>query len=132
MSDLLDDVLATHFMIGAALTLACAGAIVQLCGCMRVTCRELAVVSKSWGTAIAAGLVDAGLTIASAAEQLGVSRQYIERLLRGVAQTIPLGHLLALSNLAGVDPAAHTTPRTTWPKRSEANPPPRPRPARST
>ena len=66
--------------------------------------------------AVAPGLVETELTVALPAGQR-------ERLLAGVAKTIPIEHLLALSNLAGVDPAAHTTPRTTWPAK-KASPPP--------
>lgn len=116
-------VLGLHIAGGAALVLVGTVALVQLSGCMRVTCRELAIVRKTWGTAVGRGLADAGITIVDAAGRLGISRQYVERLLAGVAKTIPLEHLLALSSLAGVDPAAHTTPRTTWPAK-KASPPP--------
>lgn len=116
-------VLAWHIAGGAALALVGAASIVQLSGCMRVTCRELATVRKTWGTAIIRGLLDAGVTIANAAEQLGVSRQYIERLISGAAKTIPLEHLLSLSAMAGVDPAAHTTTRTPWPSQKPSSPP---------
>jgi hypothetical protein len=92
------------------------GATAQLSGCMRITCRELGIVRASWREAIARGLADAGLTVAEAARYIGTSRQYVERLLADAA-TIPLEHLRALSELAGVDLALHTTTRTTWPSR---------------
>jgi hypothetical protein len=79
----------------------------QPSGCMRITARELGTVSASWGVAVRAGLDARGIRVASVCATLGVSRQYLDRLLAGRVPTIPVEHFLALTLLAGVDLAPH-------------------------
>lgn len=91
-----------------------AGLIAQRSRCMRIVSRDLGVVRPSWGRAVRAGLDDQRTTVSAASVRLGISRQYLERLLSGEAETIPIAHLISISDLAGVDPQEHTTAKDPW------------------
>lgn len=120
-SHVVGQALGTSISIGAALVLLGAVALgraldcgrradAQPCGCMRITARDLGTARASWGPAVRAGLDARGVSVSAVSRRLGVSRQYVERLLAGRVPTIPVEHLLELTNLAGIDPAKHTRP----------------------
>ena len=80
---------------------------------MRIVGHDLGTVRAPWGAAVRSGLDVAGLTLRAVSKRLGVSRQYVARLLAG-APTIPADHFQTLCELAGIDPTEFCDPKDPW------------------